>query len=104
MRDPAFRARLLAETADKDSNPVTLALIDAFRAAHEWSDGPDYEPRRETRGSRRGPRRRGQSVAEFAYELLLKDEGRRFLLSARRQLFEGNLNARCAKCWAIPIR
>ena len=91
MRDPVFRARLLAETAE-DSNPVTLALIDAFRAAHEWSDGPDYEPQRETRIEARAAAA-GQSVAEFAYELLLKDGGRRLFYLPAANYSEGNLNA-----------
>ena len=91
MRDPVFRARLLAETAE-DSNPVTLALIDAFRAAHEWSDGPDYEPQRETRIEARAAAA-GKSVAEFAYDLLLKDEGRRLFYLPAANYSEGNLNA-----------
>ncbi len=92
MRDPAFRARLLSESPD-DSNPVTLALIDAFRASHEWGSGkPDYEPRRENRIEQRAEAA-GQSVAEFAYDLLLKNEGRQLFYLPAANYSEGNLDA-----------
>ncbi|MDE2562006.1 MAG: amidohydrolase family protein [Sphingomonadales bacterium] len=90
MRDPEFRAQLLSETAE-DTNPVTLALIDAFRATHEWDSGkPDYEPRRESRIEERA-RAAGQTVPEFAYDLLLKDEGRQMFYLPAANYTAGNL-------------
>lgn len=91
MRDPAFRAQLLSETPD-DPNPVTLNLINAFRASHEWDKKPDYEPRRESRMEVRA-QATGQTVAEFAYDLLLKDEGKRLFYLPAANYSDGNLNA-----------
>lgn len=91
MRDPAFRAQLLSEEPE-DSNPVTLNLIAAFRATHEWDENPDYEPKRESRIEARASAA-GQSVAEFAYDLLLKDEGRRLFYLPAANYSQGNLGA-----------
>lgn len=91
MRNPAFKAKLLSETPD-DSNPVTLNLIAAFRASHEWDARPDYEPKRENRIEARAEAA-GQSVAEFAYDLLLKDDGKRLFYLPAANYSEGNLNA-----------
>lgn len=91
MRDPAFRAALLSEKAD-DSNPITLTLIDAFRGAHEWDDTPNYEPLRENRVENKAAAA-GLSVAEYAYDRLLEDGGRRLFYLPAANYSEGNLNA-----------
>ncbi|WP_338466142.1 amidohydrolase family protein [Novosphingobium sp. ZN18A2] len=92
MRDPDFRAKLLSEEPE-DSNPVTLALIDAFRATHEWDNGkPDYEPVRDNRIEQRA-RDAGLSVAEFAYDLLLKNGGNQLFYLPAANYTEGNLGA-----------
>ncbi|WP_321490074.1 amidohydrolase family protein [uncultured Hyphomonas sp.] len=91
MRDLDFRAKLLSETPD-DSNPVTLNLISAFRAAHEWDKTPNYEPKREDRIEYRASAA-GQTVNEFAYDLLLKDDGKRLFYLPAANYTEGNLNA-----------
>ncbi|KCZ86169.1 amidohydrolase 3 [Hyphomonas adhaerens MHS-3] len=91
MRDAEFRAQLLSETPD-DSNPVTLNLINAFRASHEWDKTPNYEPKREDRIESRATVA-GQTVEEYAYDLLLKDEGKRLFYLPAANYTEGNLNA-----------
>lgn len=91
MRDPDFRAKLLSEEPE-DTNPATLTLIAAFRAAHEWDSQPDYEPKYESRIEARADAA-GQSVPEFAYDLLLKDEGKRLFYLPAANYSEGNLNA-----------
>ncbi|HEX4874107.1 MAG TPA: amidohydrolase family protein, partial [Sphingorhabdus sp.] len=92
MRDPQFRAHLLAESPE-DSNPVTLALIDAFRATSEWEDGrPNYEPDRTSRMEARA-QAAGLSLEEFAYDRLLEDEGRRMFYLPAANYTEGNLSA-----------
>lgn len=92
MRDPEFRAQLLSETAE-DSNPVTLTLINAFRATNEWEDGrPNYEPDRANSMEARATAA-GQSVEEFAYDRLLQDEGRRMFYLPAANYTEGNLSA-----------
>ncbi|MFN3748348.1 MAG: N-acyl-D-amino-acid deacylase family protein [Sphingorhabdus sp.] len=92
MRDPQFRAQLLSESPE-DSNPVTLALIDAFRATSEWEDGrPNYEPDRDSRMEVRA-QAAGLSLQEFAYDRLLEDEGRRMFYLPAANYTEGNLSA-----------
>lgn len=91
MRDPAFRARLLAEVPD-EGNPVTLALIESFRLSHEWADGPDYEPTPETRIEQRAAAA-GQGIAAYAYDRLLADDGRRLFYLPAANYSGGNLSA-----------
>lgn len=92
MRDPQFRAQLLSESPE-DSNPVTLALIDAFRATSEWEDGrPNYEPDRTSRMEVRA-QAAGLSLQEYAYDRLLEDEGRRMFYLPAANYTEGNLSA-----------
>jgi N-acyl-D-aspartate/D-glutamate deacylase len=91
MRDPAFRAALLQE-APEDSNPITLSLIDAFRGAYEWDETPNYEPQREHRVENLA-KQAGLSVAEYSYDRLLEDDGRRLFYLPAANYSEGNLNA-----------
>lgn len=92
MRDPQFRAQLLSENPE-DSNPVTLALIDSFRATSEWDDGrPNYEPDRASRMEARA-QAAGLSLHEYAYDRLLQDDGRRMFYLPAANYTEGNLSA-----------
>jgi len=92
MRDPQFRSQLLSESPE-DSNPVTLALIDAFRATSEWEDGrPNYEPDRASRMEARA-QAAGLSLQEYAYDRLLQDDGRRMFYLPAANYTEGNLSA-----------
>jgi len=92
MRDPQFRSQLLSESPE-DSNPVTLALIDAFRATSEWEDGrPNYEPDRASRMEARA-QAAGLSLHEYAYDRLLQDDGRRMFYLPAANYTEGNLSA-----------
>lgn len=92
MRDPQFRQRLLSEEPE-EANPVTLTLIDSFRGTFEWRDGqPNYEPRRDDRIDQRA-REAGLSVPEFAYDLLLKEEGKRLFYLPAANYSGGNLRA-----------
>lgn len=74
MRDPAFRTRLLGEEPS-DSNPVTLNLVAAFRAACSWGENPHYEPARSDRMEEMA-RAAGQSLEEYSYDRLLEGEGK----------------------------
>ena len=91
MREPEFRARLLAEQPE-DSNPTTLMLIAAFRAACPWGDRPDYEPRREDRVEARAEAA-GLSLDEYAYDALLANEGRAVFYLPAANYAEGNLKS-----------
>ncbi len=91
LRDPAFRAAVLAEQPE-DSNPTTLALIGAFRAAYQWGDEPNYEPRREDRVDERA-KTAGQTLAEYAYDALLAHDGKALFYLPAANYSEGNLDA-----------
>ncbi len=91
LRDPAFRAKLLAEQPE-DSNPTTLMLIAAFRAAYQWDQLPNYEPRREDRVDARAEAA-GRSLDEYAYDALLGNDGHAVFYLPAANYTEGNLKA-----------
>ncbi|WP_428685469.1 N-acyl-D-amino-acid deacylase family protein [Sphingopyxis sp.] len=91
MRDPAFRAQLLSEQPE-DSNPVTLTLIGAFRATCPWGDTPQYEPTRADRMEARAAAA-GQPLEDYAYDLLLGDEGRAVFYLPAANYSNGNLDS-----------
>ena len=91
MRDPAFRARLLAESDARQDHPLAKRVM-AFEQIFPLGDPPDYEPPRETAIARIAERE-GRPAQEVAYDLLLKDEGRAFLFLPFANYTEFNLDA-----------
>jgi N-acyl-D-amino-acid deacylase len=91
MRDAAFRTQLLSEQPE-DTNPTTLALIDAFRGAYQWDDEPNYEPSREQRVDERA-KAAGLTIAEYAYDALLARDGKSLFYLPAANYSEGNLDA-----------
>jgi N-acyl-D-amino-acid deacylase len=91
LRDPAFRAQLLSEQA-QDSNPVNLKTVKSFQFAYVWGTQADYEPDLVDRIDQRA-RAAGLSVAEFAYDLLLANEGRALFYQPGANYRDGNLSA-----------
>lgn len=84
MRDPAFRARLLAEDPYTDSNFALMPRLGGdlmFDRTFLLGQEPDYEPPRE-KSIRAIAEREGRSVREVAYDMLLQDEGHSFLYCA----------------------
>ena len=89
LRDPAFRATLLAE-----------APTDAFMAQRtaRWDrvfllgDPPEYEPAPETSVAARAARE-GRSPDEVAYDLLLGQDGKAILYRPMTNYTAGNLDA-----------
>ncbi|MGA0602830.1 N-acyl-D-amino-acid deacylase family protein [Caulobacter sp. KR2-114] len=91
MRDPQVRARLLSEHPE-DANPVFLATVENFRFAVPMGDPPNYEPDLEDQMQRKA-KKRGLSVAEYAYDLLLENEGRSIFFMPAANYRDGNLDA-----------
>lgn len=91
LRDPAFRAAVLAEQPE-DTNPTTLALINAFRAAYQWGDEPNYEPSREDRVDEHA-KAAGLTLAEYAYDALLAHDGKALFYLPAANYSAGNLDA-----------
>lgn len=91
LRDPAFRARLLAERPE-DSNPVSLQLVEFYRHAYALGSPPVYDPPPEARISAIAERE-GREPIEVALDLLLADEGRAVLYLPGANYRDGNLAA-----------
>ncbi len=77
MRDPALRARILAETPNH-SMPVAVYIAASFHKLFPLGDPPDYEPGPE-RSVKAIAEREGRSPQEVAYDLLLARDGKELL-------------------------
>jgi N-acyl-D-amino-acid deacylase len=91
MKDPHFRAQLLHEQPE-DTNPVNLKTVKAFQYCYVWGDDANYEPDRADRIDRRA-KAAGVSVEEFAYDLLLANDGKAIFYQPGANYRDGNLNA-----------
>ena len=91
MKDPEFRARLLSEQPE-DGNPINVKTVKAFQFSFPWTDAPDYEPDLSRTIGKRA-REAGQRVEEYAYDLLLADEGKAVFYQPAANYREGNLDA-----------
>ncbi|MFC0588210.1 amidohydrolase family protein [Novosphingobium aquiterrae] len=91
MRDPAFREKLLAEQPE-DSNPTTLMLIAAFRAAYQWADSPNYEPAKQDRVDARAEAA-GRMLDDYAYDALLANDGHAVFYLPAANYTQGDLKS-----------
>ena len=96
LRDPALRARLLAEAAD-DANPFFMQIVAASTATYEMGNPPVYDPQPENRLDKIAERE-GRTAAEVAYDLLLKDDGRNILFLPGANYRDGSLDAAREMC------
>ena len=78
MRDPALRARLLAETA-QDTNPNLVHQVNPAHPFYSLGDPPNYFPTPEHELGRVAEQR-GISKLEALYDALLENEGRAILM------------------------
>ena len=107
LRDPAFRARLLAdmEATDDAAGAAGTTGAGAARsttgACTRWATCPTTSPR--PRPAWRGWPRRGRSIpAELLLDLLAENDGRNFLYTPFSNYAEGNLDA-CGEMLAHPL-
>jgi N-acyl-D-aspartate/D-glutamate deacylase len=99
MRDPAFRARVLAEEPDPAMAELRRRLL-RLETLFPLGDVPDYEPPRElSLGSI--AQREGRSPAEVAYDLMLEDDGRGFFFAPFANYAAFDLNV-CREMLAHP--
>ncbi|HEY2033162.1 MAG TPA: amidohydrolase family protein [Rhizomicrobium sp.] len=99
MRDPAFRARVMAENDARRTHPLARRVM-AFDQIYPLGNPPDYEPPRETAIAMQAERL-GRDPAEVAYDLLLEDGGRAFLFSPFANYVNYNLDC-CGEMIAHP--
>jgi N-acyl-D-aspartate/D-glutamate deacylase len=99
MRDPAFRARVLAETDIAQRHPLARRVM-AFDQIYPLGDPPNYEPPRESAIAVQAAAK-GIDPAVLAYDMLLEDEGRAFLFSPFANYTNYNLDC-CGEMIAHP--
>ena len=99
MRDPQFRARLLAESEARQTHPLARRVM-AFEHIFALGDPPNSEPPKETAVAFIGERE-GRPAQEVAYDMLLENDGRAFLFMPFANYANYNLDA-CGEMIAHP--
>jgi len=89
LRDPEFRARLLA---DKTEDPSLARRLNTWSRIFELGDPPNYEPALDQSMEARAAAA-GAPVEEFVYDLLLKNDGTNILFRPVTNYVDGNLDA-----------
>ncbi len=88
LRDPAFRARLLAEAFEGSGR---ARRVERWARMFPLGDPPDYEPAPETSVAARAARE-GRTPDDVAYDLLLENGGRGILYLPVTNYAAGNLD------------
>jgi N-acyl-D-amino-acid deacylase len=94
LRDPAFRARLLAEGNVYPDNGLThlyQVIGEAWAQQYEMDPDFDYEPTEAESIAARAAAR-GVDGADYAYEMLMADEGKGFIYLPLLNYLDGNLD------------
>lgn len=91
MRDPEFRAKLLAEKPVHRSERLIQRTAN-FQFTFRLGDPPDYEPSEE-RSILNLAKRAGRDPLDFMYDLLLENDGKSFLFSPNTNYASYNLDA-----------
>jgi N-acyl-D-aspartate/D-glutamate deacylase len=91
LRDPAVRARLLAEEPSVES-PIARFLITNWLQIYPLGDPPDYEPPPE-RSAAGAAAREGRRPEEVVYDWMLERDGRQFLFAPLANYVDGNFDA-----------
>jgi N-acyl-D-aspartate/D-glutamate deacylase len=99
MREPEFRARILAESKARQSHPLARRVM-AFDQIFPLGNPPNYEPPKESAVAAVAERQ-GRPAQDVAYDMLLEDEGRAFLFMPFANYAHFNLDA-CGEMIAHP--
>jgi N-acyl-D-aspartate/D-glutamate deacylase len=99
MRDPALRARILAEDPLRESTFPLMARL-TYERMFPFGDPPDYAPPREASIAGRAARE-GRPAAELAYDFLTSDGGMGFLFAPLTNYADYSLAA-SAECLRHP--
>jgi len=91
MRDPEFRAQLLAEKPVHRSERLIQRTAN-FQFTFRLGDPPDYEPAEE-RSVLNLAKQAGRDPLDFMYDLLLENDGKSFLFSPNTNYASYNLDA-----------
>src|SRR5216683_1301886 len=99
MRDPAFRATLLAEAHEPLRSDMAARLTDYDRM-FPLGDPPDYEPAQQSSLGARA-RREGRDPREVVYDYLTEGEGRNFIFAPFANFAAYNLDC-CSEMMRSP--
>jgi len=91
MREPAVRARLLAEEPAV-ANPIARLLMTNWPGIFPLGDPPDYEPPAE-RSVAAAAERAGKRPEEVVYDWLLERDGRQLLFAPLANYVDANFDA-----------
>lgn len=92
--DPAFKAQLIAEDnlpLGGDLEMLLALMTEGFQMQYEMSEGFDYEPTAADCIAARAACL-GQDAADYAYDVLMRDEGQGFIYFPLLNYVDGNLN------------
>jgi N-acyl-D-amino-acid deacylase len=94
LKDPAFKARMLAEESvipDVDVADFLNIVANGWFTHYEMDPDFNYEPTAEESVQARATAA-GMSAAEYGYDLMMKDEGKGFIYFPILNYRDGNLN------------
>lgn len=93
LSDPSFKAKMLEEESEMSPELELLGalLTGAFSMQYEMPEGFNYEPSAED-SIEALAKTAGISAAEYAYDVLMRDEGRGFIYFPLLNYADGNLN------------
>lgn len=91
LRDPATRARIVAEHPQHVPSGLVGLLVTGFERMFPLGDPPDYEPTAD-RSVAAMAARAGVEPAEFLYDLLVANDGRDLLYMPLNNYAAGNLD------------
>ena len=90
LRDPDFRARLLAETVEIDPSTIVGVLFGSFGKMFRLNDPPDYEPHPSTSAAAEAERR-GVTPQEVLLDWLSEEQGAALLYFPLMNYLDGDL-------------
>jgi len=90
LADPAFRRRLIDEPSRLPDSDIFRIVTSDWSAQYEMAPGFDYEPGEADTIAARAARA-GVSGDEYAYDLLMRDEGNGFIYYPVFNYYDGNL-------------
>lgn len=94
LADPAFKEKLLSEESvypDGDLQSLTAIMSDGFTMQYDLCDGFNYEPT-PAQSIASLAAESGQTPAEYAYDLMMRDGGNGFIYFPLLNYADGNLN------------
>ena len=92
MADPDFKQAVIEARGERDHARLGAGAIRQFGRMYELGDPPDYEPDPSQAIAARAERD-GRTALEYAYDLLIQDEGRALLYVPGGNYSSGNLDA-----------